>query len=463
MPEEDSEKYDKAKAFFKRAEQVAHGENFDYAIEMYIEGIQCRPDTLEEGHIPLRQLSLLRQVKGGKKPSMMEKIKLTRGKTPLEQMVNAEYLLAKDPDHLPYAEMMLKAAVEGGYKRTAKWVADLLFGANNASGHPSVQTYVLLKDCYAAIDEWDRAVAACQHAVKLKPHDEELTDEVQRLSAELTVARGKYDQAGDFTKAIKDREEQIKLQSQEAVVKTENWRLSAAEAARKMYATEPELPRNIFNLAAALADLRTDEAEAEAIELLEDAYVRKQDSSFKERAGVLRIGQLKRKIREVKKLLDANPEDESVKSQLAALTSRLDEVELEHYELSVRNYPTNLKAKYEYGVRLIRNNRYDEAIPLLQEARRDPRHKISAMSKVGMCFFLKGWYADAVDVFTRTLDEVEKKDDDTAKELRYNLARAYEEQGDKAKALEMFRKIAQLDFGYKDVSGRVDKLRQETE
>ena len=37
----------------------------------------------------------------------------------------------------------------------------------------------------------------------------------------------------------------------------------------------------------------------------------------------------------------------------------------------------------------------------------------------------------------------------------------YEEQGEKAEALDIYRKIAQLDFGYKDVSQRVDRLRKE--
>jgi hypothetical protein len=43
--------------------------------------------------------------------------------------------------------------------------------------------------------------------------------------------------------------------------------------------------------------------------------------------------------------------------------------------------------------------------------------------------------------------------------LRYNLARSYEQQGDAEKALEIYRRIAQLDFAYKDVRQRVDKLR----
>jgi len=130
----------------------------------------------------------------------------------------------------------------------------------------------------------------------------------------------------------------------------------------------------------------------------------------------------------------------------------------------VQNYPTNLAAKYEYALRLVRNEQYNEAIPLFQESQKDPRRKIASMNQIGYCFFMKGWLADAIDVFTNAIESHELKDDAAGKELRYNLARAYEEQGDKEKALEIYRKIAQFDFAYKDVSQRVDELRsQKTE
>jgi hypothetical protein len=458
MPE-DNAGCAKAKLFFDSAAEASASNNFDYAIDMYLEGLQCNPDALQEGHLPLRELALSRQVKGGKKPSMLERIKYLHGKTPIEQMLNAEYLLAKDPGHLPYAEAMLKATVAGGYKQTAKWMADLLFAANNVSKSPSVQTYLLLKDSYDALGLWDRAIAACQYAARIRPDDAEIADEAQRLSAEMTVSRGKYDQEGDFRKSIQNREAQEKLHSQQAVVKTENFRLSAVELAREEYEEAPESASSIFNLAAALADLRTDKAEEEAINLLEDAYRKKQDFSYKERAGLIRISQLKRQAREAEALFEANPDDSVARSRHAGLMGQLNKAELEHYGLCVKNYPTDLKAKYEYAVRLVRNKRYDEAIPLLQEAQRDPRHKIQAMDKIGLCFFMKGWFADAADIFTQAIDAYEIKDDDIAKELRYNLGRCYEDQGDKVKALDVYRKIAQLDFGYKDVSQRVDRLR----
>jgi len=449
----------KAGAFFDRARKVAETNDFDYAIDMFLEGLRCAPDALGQGHLELYDIALQRKDKDGKKPSMMERVKRLRGRTALERMLNAEYLFARDPDHIPYAKAMLKAAVAGGYAKTAQWIADLVFQANNTAKKPSFHTYILLKNSYAAMGQFDRAVAACQCAARLKPQDAELADEVRNLTAELTVSRGKYDQEGDFRKSIKDRESQEKLLGQESIVKTVDYRTLAVQEARKALAKDADLPMNIFNLAQALSELENDTADKEAIELLQNAYKTKADFSFKQRAGQIRIKQLKRKIRQAKNSLEAKPDDVRTQAKMATLSTQLNSLELEHFRASVQNYPTDTHAKYEYGMRLVRNTRYDGAIPLFQEAQRDPRHKIAAMDKIGLCFFMKGWFADAIDVFTQAIEAYHIKDDTTAKELRYNLARAYEEQGDNEKALEIYRKIAQLDFAYKDVRQRVDKLR----
>jgi tetratricopeptide (TPR) repeat protein len=448
-----------AKSFFANARKAAERKQYDYAIDMYLSGLGRAPDALEEGHLPLCELGLQRRGKGGKKPSMMEKVKRMRGKSPLEQMINAEYLFVKDPDNLAYAEAMLRAAIDGGFSRTAHWIANVIFQTNNTLEKPSLQTYLLLKDCYKALGQYDKAVAACQRAYRMKPDSKDLADDYKNLSAELTMSKGNYTVEGDFRQSIRDQETQAKMYAQDRVIKTEDYRISAVEDARKAYAREPDQPKNIFTLAETLADLETDKSENEAIQLLEDTYTRCHEFTFKERAGLLRLRQLRRKLREAKKQLEARPDASEAKERVADLTATLNDTETAHYRLCVENYPTDLAHKYEYALRLMRNGLYNDAIPLFQEAQKDPRRRISAMDKVGYCFFMKGWYADAVDVFRQAIDVYEIKDDAVAKELRYNLARAYEEQGEKDRALDIYRKIAQLDFCYRDVGARVDKLR----
>ena len=320
----DGQELGKARSFFERARQFAERKNLDYAIDMYLDGLKHAPDALEEGHLPLCELGLKRQGDGGKRPSMMDKMKRRGGKTPLERMLNAEYLFAKDPAHLPYAEEMLRAAVAGGYNKTAGWLANLIFQTNNAAAKPSALTYVLLKDVYRELGQFDKALVACQRASALRPDDSDLADEFKNLSAELTMARGQYDKGGDFRSSIKDREEQEKQQAQAGVVKTIDYRVKAIEDARRRLASNPEIPKNMFDLADALSDMETKDAENEAIELLEKAYKARDDFSFRRRAGQLRMKQIRRRIRQAKSIIEADPSNEKAKTVLGQLTAFLD-------------------------------------------------------------------------------------------------------------------------------------------
>ncbi len=225
----------KAEVFFQRARKVADTRNYDYAIDMYLEGLHCAPDAVEKGHLPLHELAFARQANGGKKTSVVEKVKKHGGKTPLQQMLNAEYLFAKDPDHLPYAEAILNAAVAGDYKKTVAWIADTVFQANTAAKKPSFNTYMLLKDSYESINQLDKAIVSCQCAARVDPENIDADDEIKRLTTDLTIARGKYDTQEDFRKAIKNRHAQEQHQAQQAIVKSDDYRVLAVEAARAEY------------------------------------------------------------------------------------------------------------------------------------------------------------------------------------------------------------------------------------
>jgi len=450
----------KAKAFFERGEEVASTDNFDYAIDLYLEGLKLSPDALEEGHTPLRRLALMRQGKGGKKPSMMEKVKRKKAKTPLEEMLAAEYLLAKDPDHLPYAQDMLKAAVAGGYLQTAEWLALLIFDANHSSEKPSFDTYIMLKDAYVKMQMFTKAVAACQHAIELKPNNAALRDELRDLCASMTMEKGKYGQTQDFRDSIRDRDAQEMIQHQESLVKTVDYKQQAVAQARKKIEDGYTTTTNYLELADALFVLETDPAEAEAVKVLQTAYDESKDFTFQKRLGEFRIKKLKKQMRRIAQQLRSKGDDPGLRQQLTTLSQQLDQTELDHYNQCQQNYPTDLRFKYEYGRCLLKAQKYDAAIPLFQESQKDPRLKLASMDKMGVCFLLKGWTEDAVDIFQSALEHCVNKEGAIAKDIRYNLARAYESNEQTDKALEMYRKLAQTDFSYKDVGQRIDNLRK---
>ena len=100
----------KGKAFFDRAVQVAETGNWDFAIEMYMEGLKREPDNIPQGHQPLREVALKRKAKGGKGPGMKDKSKARPGKEPAENLAKATYLLAKEPGDLAFMDACVKAA-----------------------------------------------------------------------------------------------------------------------------------------------------------------------------------------------------------------------------------------------------------------------------------------------------------------------------------------------------------------
>src|ERR1700733_6334529 len=93
----------KAKAFFDRGATVAGTGNYDYAIEMYLQGLNIDPECID-AHQTLRDISLKRKASGGKSLGMFEGMKLKRNtKDDKQNLLNAEKLLAYDPgntDHM---------------------------------------------------------------------------------------------------------------------------------------------------------------------------------------------------------------------------------------------------------------------------------------------------------------------------------------------------------------------------
>ena len=287
-------------------------------------------------------------------------------------MLNAEFLLAKAPDHIPYAEDMLKAAIAGSYLRTAEWLALFVFDANHSSDKPNFTTYIMLKDVYIKMQMFTNAVAACEHALELKPNDAALRDELRNLCASMTMEKGKYGKTEDFRDSMQDKESQEMLQRQDSIIKTADYRKQAVEQARKKIKDGFITVTNLLELADALFAVESGESETEAINLLQNAYAKSKDFTFLKRLGEFRINRMNGQIRPPHRTFRQQPNDPALQKQLGQFGHQLDEVELEHFKKCQQNYPTDLKFKYEYGRCLVKAQQFDVAIPMFQDSQKDP-------------------------------------------------------------------------------------------
>ena len=452
----------RARGFFAKAAEVAYALQYDYAIELYMDGLSFWPEAVEQGHNKLWEIALHRKANGGKKSGFTDKSKYKKGgaKGSKEALLKAEYFLCKDPTNRSHMEDMVRAASEAGYGGVALWMADILFDMNLRNPKPKLSTYVLLRDVYCQFENYARAVQACQMALQKKHGDVNMEESLRDLSARMTLQQGRYEEGGDFRDSIKDRKAQAKLQAQEQVVRSDDFLADAIAEAEQNYQQEPN-DANLDKFVSALCDTEKPENEDKAIELLEKRYQQTDQFLLMQRIGDIRIKQKRRKARQLQEQLEKDPKNQDVISELRQAQMDSLKIELEHYRACVDNYPTDRRMKYEYGKRLLRSKKYDEAIPMFQEARNDPRHRLASLNSIGQCFFRKKWYPDAVEFFQQAFDLVENKESKIARELLYKLGRAYQADADINKALECFRKVTQIDFNYLDARDRVDQLRKQ--
>jgi tetratricopeptide (TPR) repeat protein len=443
----------KGKAFFDRADQVAETSNWDFAIEMYVEGIRREPTNLQRGYKPLRDVSLKRKMQGGKGPGMREKMKMGPGKDPVDSAANAAFLMAKDPGNTAYMLNLFKAAMQLEDKDLILWIGDLLMEVMNQAKKPNKQTCLTLSDAFESIKDYRRAIDAANIGLRVTPDDAALEDRIGRLSAEYTIQQGKYDQEGSFTKGVKDMDVQKQWMEEDAMVKSAGYLEQKLAKAKAEYEADPTMPGKVNGYVDALLAFDQESYEYEAIDVLDKAYRDTGAYQFKVRIGDIKSKQYARRFREMKERGDMDAAKQVARDQL--------EFEIEEFAERAQNYPTDLSIKYELGRRQFLKGNFDDAIAALQQAQRDPKRHVIAMNYLGQAFMKKQWWREAVDTFSRVLqtDLTEER----AKELRYNLALCHEHMGNLQAAQDEFSRVAQTDFNFKDVRQRLEDVRKKME
>ena len=440
----------KGKAFFDRADQVGDTGNWDFAIELYLEGIQREPGNIQRGHRKLREASLARKIKGGKPAGMMESLKRRPGKDTITNLVNAEYLLAKDPPNLQHMELILKGAQELQLPDLVMWTAGLMFDTLRQTPKPPIRALQQVADIYVGMDEYEKALAVINFAMTHEPANTALQAQAATLSAKYTIQKGKYEQGGDFQKNIRDVEQQRKLMEKDKIAQSSDYLQDEVEQARQAYQANPALQARVNALVDALLKTEDEANEGEAIAVLQKAFDDSGQYGYKMRINDVRNKQMRRRHR---KLHDAG--DEAAAKQVLR---DIVEFEINDFVERVTNYPTDLSLKFELGRRLFAAGRIDEAIGHLQGAQRDPRHQVQATLALGQAFAKKGWYREAANTYEKTLTlEISEE---RAKEVRYHLGIAFEGMGDLDKAQDQYSQVAMMDFNFKDVRQRLEDVRK---
>ncbi len=468
IPDDDRKK---AQTFFAQGRKVASTGNYDYAIEMYIQGLAIDPENTE-AHVELRDISLKRKASGGKAMGFFEARKYsTSNKDDKLNLINAEKLMAYDPGNTDHMLAIAQNAHRGGFFDTVMWIGPILQKANAEAKKSEFSKFIALKDIYKDMasdpvtpvqlrpELWRRATNSCQLAAQVRPDDMDLMRELKNLGALNTMAEGGYSEGGNFRTSMKDKDSQEKLLAMDRDHQDLGVMAKVIKEAQDQYKADPNEPGKLLKLVDALERTENADYENQAIELLTEWFEKTKQFRFRKRIGEVNMKQWSRMERSQREYLDQNKGDEAAKKDYQGFLAEKVTFELAEYQLWAQNYPTDMSYRFESARRLFQLKKFNDSIPLLQESQRDAKFRNKATILLGRAFYELKFLDEAVDTLENLIKEYQIKGDDNSKEMYYWGARAHEDRNDIEAAIKLYSQIVRMEFNFRDVQKRIRDLR----
>ncbi|MCK6456471.1 MAG: hypothetical protein L6Q92_08075 [Phycisphaerae bacterium] len=462
-----------ARRWFDHARKAADSRNYDYAIELYVRGLDIWPEAVDDGLKPLRVAATARRMAGGKPPGFLAARKYpTGGKDPKRNLVNALHAFALDPASIGPLEAILVNAVKSDLPRVAHWVGPILADALISEKKLPESRYTGI---VAALDQAAERFHAAEAFVpagdlfksaqlvgdvwrRHYPNSADAAKALSDASSKLTIVKGRFGHAEDFRGSLKNGEAQRELHDRDRAVTNDERARQLIQKARDEHQRDPADPARLATLVDMLARTELSDDEREAIAVLTAAYEKNGNYALKMKSDDLRMRQLRRAVRDALARVEAAPQDAAARETLRLAQQQRLEIETAIFRERCVQYPTDQRWRFELARRFFECGKFDDAIPVFQQAQADIRRRDEARLYVGRCFFEKKFYPQAADVLTAAQRDHEIPDDAVGKELFYWLGRTHEAAGQPAEAVRVYGQLIQFDYNYRDARQRLERL-----
>ncbi len=460
---------DKARAWFNQARTAADTRNYAYSITCYLNGLKFDPTNID-AHKSLYEIASL-YVRAGGKPAAGKEIRSMLGdKRPVDRLAAAELAWITDILNSNLNLRFVSEAADLGLTEVAYWAGEIGVKVLARNKKPAKNAFVQYVDIFEQIGAYEIAVQVGEIALNMDRTDAALQARIRNLSAQATMDKGRYEanvgQEGSFRGSIRDAEAQKQL------IEEDTFAAGTEAMARRIQRARTEWEANTLDTAAIqrLGDLLgksgDEKLESEAIEVFRKGFADTSEYRFRMQAGDIRLLQKRRRIRAMREKAEQSG-DPADAARVATAERELLETEVVEFRDRCEKYPTDLGLRFELGRRLYDLGRYDDAIPVLQEAQNDARHRAKAQHLIGLCFLNHEWFEEATESLRLAVDTYEFKDDEQHLAMRYDLMCALEaharEDGDLAAAEEAgehAKTIALKQLAFRDIRQKRDAIRQ---
>ncbi len=458
----------KAEAFFKHARTVHDSENYEYAMQLWLNGLRRDPSNMESLNAYLRSAEVY-SVENPKKGVSKETKSGIACKGELGKYINA--LLEFGLKRMDTGIAIKAAEAAGRLQLTepTKLIGEHALALAQNDPKQKKDMFVKLLDAFESASVFDLAAIAGEMACRMDPTDGELQVRVRNMLASQTMSSGGYDsdEEGGFRKNIRDADKQQKLEQQDSITKTAGTKEQIIETTEKDYESRPDDLAALTAYAKALLDRGKNADELKAMALYGKAYKASGQFRFRQLAGQVQIRRAQRMINKLTKQAEADPNNTELAEKLADGNEKFLKLQMNELALQVENYPTDLGLKYRLGKVYYQSGLYNEAIEQFQLAQNEPKLRREVLALMGKSFMkLGGWEDAAIQTFRQALDGKMDDDSDLSMDLRYSLMNALTHKAEKDSDLEaaieadkMAAALAIQQFSYRDVRDRRETIK----
>ena len=152
---------------------------------------------------------------------------------------------------------------------------------------------------------------------------------------------------------------------------------------------------------------------------------------------------------------ELDPAQEDYEVQKRDLEEARDQFVFESLEARVERYPTDMDARFEYGMALHARGDFQNAIKELQHVQKFPRLHRKAVLYLAKCFASVEMIDLAINALQKEVDKNSEMDEDR-KELLYTLGSILEDNDRGEEAIAHFKSIFEQDISFQDVGEKVN-------
>jgi tetratricopeptide (TPR) repeat protein len=335
------------------------------------------------------------------------------------------------------------------YEAIARFALETIaLDPKNAKARHEVGKYLM------EIEEYDEATRVYEEILKINPMDLDARDKAKEAAARRSMQRGKLG-TSSFADLVKQRQD---AGGDEKVVNASE---SVEELAQKVYQAH-EAGKPDQESARKLADLyynREDYDNALEYYRYLSGLAEGTDPGLLKKISDTEVRRLNKHItdkeKELTSLADNDPAAVAIRAEIEEMRRGKAEQMLGEARKRVERNPADLQYRFELGEQLVLAGHHKDAIPELQKARTNPNSRTRALYLLGKCYTERNMLDLAAKTLTDAAAEIPGMDG-TKKDIIYNLGQVYGRMGNAEKALDCFKQIYEVDYGYLDVAERVE-------